>query len=241
MEKELVDKIVDKKFIELTASEKVELQEWFTSEEEFDQMKAVFTAVEQMKAEQIFIPKAETKRSLDELFAQKNAKSAPVLWYNSVLVALYPTDKTMLRRPLMQIAAIGLVLLLVYPFLSPEKLMEEQKQIAKVEEKQEKKAEQEFKVEEIKPTTQVESPIETIITRESVLEESISDVIIADEISVSRASQPASGAFAFSSASDASAEKFDHPDGVFTGGSTVAYSQAASSQPAIFDLLTAAF
>lgn len=241
MEKELVDKIVEKKYIELTALEKEELQDWFTSEEEFDQMKSVFTAVEQLKADQTYIPKAETKRSLDELFAQKKAKAVPVLWYNSILVALYPIDKPLLRRPLLQIAAIGLVLLLVYPFLSPEKLIEEQNQIAKVEGKQEKKAEQELKVEEIKPTTQIESPIETINTRESVLEESILDVIVADEISVSRASQPASGAFAFSSASDASAEKFDHPDGIFTGESTVAYSQAASAQPAIFDLLTAAF
>ncbi|MEY3237306.1 MAG: hypothetical protein RI883_1407, partial [Bacteroidota bacterium] len=33
----------------------------------------------------------------------------------------------------------------------------------------------------------------------------------------------------------------DHPDGIFIGSSTNSFSQAASSQPAVFDLLTATF
>ena len=134
MEKELVDIIEDKKFIELTSSERESLKEWCSTEEEFDQLKMVFLGVEQIKRAHVMTPRAETKNSLDSMFGQKHSKIPPVFWYNTVFTVLYPTDKPIQRRPLMQIAAIGILFLLIYPFLSNNKLIETTPQLAKVEE-----------------------------------------------------------------------------------------------------------
>ena len=248
MEKELVDIIEDKKFIELTSSERESLKEWCSTEEEFDQLKMVFLGVEQMKTAHIMTPRAETKNSLDAIFAQKHSKIPPVFWYNTVFSVLYPTDKPIQRRPLMQIAAIGLLFLLVYPFVSNNKLIETTPQLAKVEEPT---AKEELKcLTSEKDKTSVENLDENITdipdTRlhESTIEMTPGD----DELTISNPSPSvASATYAWSidARVDASASLTgavsDHPDGIFIGSSTNSFSQAASSQPAVFDLLTASF
>lgn len=242
MEKELVNIIMDKKFIELSSSEKEELKEWCTTEEEFDQLNQVFIGIEQLKAEQIITPKAETKQSLDSLFAQKHIKAASPIWYNSLLVLVYPKDKPFIRRPIVQFAALALIFLMVFPFISTETIIESKQQHAKVEKEFEAKIQdpQEKLIEE-KTAEEAASPI-LMQDKESLLESSINQQEVQDEMPIAQSAIVSGKTMAFASTMSKNDSKtFDHPDGIFTGGSSVTYSQAASSQPAIFDLLTTAF
>jgi hypothetical protein len=248
MEKELVDIIEDKKFIELTSSERESLKEWCSTEEEFDQLKMVFLGVEQMKTAHIMTPRAETKNSLDAIFAQKHSKIPPVFWYNTVFSVLYPTDKPIQRRPLMQIAAIGLLFLLVYPFVSNNKLIESTPQLAKVEEPT---AKEELKgLTSEKDKTSVENLDENItdIPDTRLHESTVEMSSGAEDLTIS-SPEPAAASATYAWTTDARVDASsslteavsDHPDGIFIGSSTNSFSQAASSQPAVFDLLTASF
>jgi hypothetical protein len=248
MEKELVDIIEDKKFIELTSSERESLQEWCSNEEEFDQLKLVFLGVEQMKTAQVMTPKAETKNSLDAIFAQKHSKIPPVFWYNTVFTVLYPTDKPIQRRPLMQIAAIGLLFLLVYPFVSNNKLIETTPQLAKVEEPAVK---EELKVLSTEKDKTIVENLDENITKSPVtrLQESTIEMSPGVEGLTFSSPEPAVASATYSWSTDSRVDAAstltgavsDHPDGIFIGSSTNSFSQAASSQPAVFDLLTATF
>jgi hypothetical protein len=246
MEKELVDIIEDKKFIELTSSERESLKEWCSTEEEFDQLKMVFLGVEQMKTTQILIPRPATKESLDAIFAQKHSKIPPVFWYNTVFTVLYPTDKLIQRRPLMQIAAIGLLFLLVYPFVSNNKLIETTPQLAKVEEPAAKEELKEISSE--KDKTIVEN-LEEKITVQPVTRLQESTIEMSPGVEDLTISSPATAAATYTwttdvrvdDASSLTGAVSEHPDGIFIGSSINSFSQAASSQPAVFDLLTATF
>lgn len=248
MEKELVDIIEDKKFIELTSSERESLKEWCSTEEEFDQLKLVFLEVEQMKRTQVMTPRAETKNSLDAIFAQKHSKIPPVFWYNSFFTVLYPTDKPIQRRPLMQIAAIGLLFLLVYPFVSTNKLIETTPQLAKVEEPAVKEELKGLSAE--KDKTIVDDLDENITDLpETRLQESTIEMSPGVEGLIFSSPEPAVASATYSWTTDSRVDASssltgaisDHPDGIFIGSSTNSFSQAASSQPAVFDLLTATF
>ena len=248
MEKELVDIIEDKKFIELTSSERESLKEWCSTEEEFDQLKMVFLGVEQMKTAHIMTPRAETKNSLDAIFAQKHSKIPPVFWYNTVFTVLYPTDKPIQRRPLMQIAAIGLLFLLVYPFVSNNKLIETNPQLAKVEEPAVK---EELKVLSTEKDKTIVENLDENITESAVtrLQESTIEMSSGAEDLTISSPEPVVASATYSwttdtrvdAASSLTGAISDHPDGIFVGSSASSFSQAASSQPAVFDLLTATF
>jgi hypothetical protein len=237
MEQELVDKIVRKHFFELTEQERSELSDWCSSEEEFNQLKIIFMQVEELNANSTERPMEKTKRSLDELFIHHHKKVAPVIWYNSLLVALYPKDKSFAQRPLIQVAAVALVLLMVYPFLFTDKLSEQKQQIAKVEEK---------KVEIEQPQEKIKTEKEIISTEDLKMIETVSQTnqdismdmnFVADaeasemiedftEKNLEEMAMPSAGI---------------HPDGIFLGASAVDYSQSAGDEPAVLDLLTAAF
>lgn len=248
MEKELVDIIEDKKFIELNSSERESLKEWCSTEEEFDQLKLVFLGVEQMKTSQVMTPRAKTKDSLDAIFAQKHSKVQPVFWYNTVFTVLYPTDKPIQRRPLMQIAAIGLIFMLAYPFVSGDNIMETTPQLAKVEKPSIKEELKSSSTE--KDKTIVENLEENItdlpVTRlqESAIEmspEVEGFTFSSQELTVAAATYSWTTDSRVDATSSLTRAVSDHPDGIFIGSSTNSFSQAASSQPAVFDLLTATF
>jgi hypothetical protein len=114
MDKEIVDIVLKKSFFELTDVERKDVFEWCSSEEEFDQMKHVFMEVELMKKNQEETVHEDKKKSLDNLFNQKY-NQRPAYWSNSIVVSLYPIDRPFQRRPLVQIAALAIVLLLSYP------------------------------------------------------------------------------------------------------------------------------
>lgn len=237
MEKILVDKVLKKQFIELSTIEREELKEWCSSEEEFDQLKMVFKGVERYKASETLLPKAETKRSLDDLFAQQQAKIAPVIWYNSILVSVYPKDKPMVQRPLVQIAAIALVLLMVYPFLFKEQFSGQKQQLAQVEKESNDVPKPAKDVQEEamqQPSEIVNEPIAftTVESDEMPFASDFEDAAMSSgEVSLADKDVEFTNAPAMST----------HPDGIFIGTSTVSYSQPASAQPAIFDLLTTTF
>lgn len=244
MEKDLIDIVIKKQFIELSEKDRTELKEWCSSEEEFEQLKLVFKGVERLKAAQTDLPKAETKKSLDELFAQKHAKGASTIWYNSILLALYPTDKPLLQRPIMQVAAIGLVMLMVYPFLFKNELDVQKPQMAKVEKQNESRSTQEMKEEassETKSTIEEESEEQNFSTL-SMLEDVPMIFFSEDEIAKDKsADSDAELAGAATYAWTAAPAVSDHPDGIYVGAKAISYSQSASDQPAVLDLLTATF
>ena len=237
MEQELVDKIVRKQFFELNEQERSELSDWCTSEEEFNQLKMIFTQVEQFNENSNEQPKETIKRSLDELFVQHHKKVTPLFWYNSLFVTLYPKDKSFIQRPILQIAAIALVILMVYPFLFTDKLAVQKQQIAKVEEK---------KIEIEEPQEKINSEKDIVSTEALKMPENISqsnqdfskDInFVADaeviemiedfaEKSLEEIALPSAGMY---------------PDGIYFGASAIDYSQSASDEPAVLDLLTAVF
>ena len=128
MEKDIVDIIAEKEFIQLTENEKLELQEFCKTEEEYNQLKSVFASVNALPIEKR-TPKSETKKDLDALFAQTYPKAAPI-WYNSVLAVLIPKEKPFYRQPLLQVAAVALLIFLAVPLFNHQ-LVEEKNVVAK--------------------------------------------------------------------------------------------------------------
>ena len=115
MERDLVDIVKEKQYIELTADERAELAAYCESEDQYNQLKHVFVSVDSM-AFKSPKPAPETKERLDSLFAQNYPKASPV-WYNSALALVVPKGKPFYRQPLVQLAAVGLIALITVPFL----------------------------------------------------------------------------------------------------------------------------
>lgn len=133
MDQELVDIVLHKSFVELSANERKDLLEWCSGEEEFNQMKNVFIEVELMKKQQTETARPETKKSLDALFVEKHKRGGSIIWNSSLVTAMYPVEKPFHRRPLVQIVALALLLLLSYPMLQNSKTFSESPQLAKNE------------------------------------------------------------------------------------------------------------
>lgn len=246
MEKELVTLVIEKEYGELSPSERVSLREWCSSEEEFEQLKSVMKGVEQMRLTRQYAPKPETKNSLDALFAQKHAKVPPVIWYNSILVALYPKDKPMAQRPIMQLAAVALLLLMVYPLLFDQSAVKQKDKIVKIDDFEKNEQFKISKEAEVKSDSvvgdeqqQVMSPNEIQPVATVVVEDFDMSAVSANTNTNSVTLTTASAGTTFSWTTEPVAS--DHPDGIFIGESAVSYSQPASSEPAVFDLLTATF
>lgn len=239
MEKELVNTVLEKEFNELSSNERVALNDYCSSEEEFEQLKMVFLSVESLKKSETVQPRVETKNSLDDIFAQKHGHKPRAIWYNSALVVLYPTEKTFVKRPLVQIAAVALLLLLAYPLVNSTKIQDQSEtQLAEVKvEKQNMKPLTAKTSNPASESTIVEPAIEPIVQARSVEMEAVyEDVMVAaPEMSYEEYRSEPEAVFA---AVPAVAER---PDGIYTGSSTVTFSQPASAQPQVFDLLTSTF
>lgn len=239
MEKELVNTVLEKEFNELSSNERVALNDYCSSEEEFEQLKMVFLSVESLKRSETVEPRVETKNSLDDIFAQKHGHKPRAIWYNSALVVLYPTEKAFVKRPLVQIAAVALLLLLAYPLVNSTKIQDQSEtQLAEVKvEKQDVKPTNAKTSKPASESTVVEPAIEpTVQTRSVEIEPMYEDMMVgAAEMSAEEYLSEPEAVFA---AVPAVAER---PDGIYTGSSTVTFSQPASAQPQVFDLLTTTF
>lgn len=244
MERDYLDIIKEKEFIELNSDEKAEVLEICATEDEFNAMKSMLLQIDTVAAEPI-LPKEETKKSLDDLFAQTYPKVTPV-WYNSVFAVIVPKEKPIYRQPLVQIAAAFLIFWMVFPFFN-EPLKPEAKQLAKVEVKGAEQPVEEVKEEEIESNNQQDELIpnveqnqiqdETITTSENVMTRSIATNTPAP------LAESESDVVAFSMDEFAEAEESTHPDGIFMGAAdrTVAFAQSGSETQDLLDLLTPTF
>ena len=236
MNKDIVDIVMEKEFIELTEQERSELQEFCSTEEEYDQLKDVFTNVENMTFG-TFVPKQETKDRLDQLFDQTYPKAAP-MWYSSILTVLVPREKPIHRQPLMQIAAVALLLIMVVPLFRSE-MSADATLLADndVPATENVNLNEESAVEQDEAQEQAaESSAETRNMEDSnrggvteTLTSSVDDEMNASGAGLALAVPPAPVS--------------THPDGIFIGRSDteVAYSQPASESSDLLDLLTVTF
>ena len=122
MKRDVIDIVKDKEFIALTPEERKELAGLCNTEDEYNQLKHVLLGVDAMDWTNPQ-PKSETKESLDVLFAQTYPKAAGA-WYSSTLALLVPKDKPFQRQPLLQIAALALLVFLTVPLLNSEDISE---------------------------------------------------------------------------------------------------------------------
>lgn len=250
-----MDIVKEKEFIELTAAERAELGDLCSSEEEFNQVKAMFAGIGAINWSNP-TPKAETKESLDHLFAQKHPKAAPV-WYNAPLAVLAPKGKPIHRQPLIQAAAVGLLIFLAYPFVKSNVMTADQTQVA-VLEKENTSSERK----------EMESPVKEETAKENLNEqdalplETRDEEVATNEIFTPSVAKPApsrsigvvvsavteertefkESELAFRATSSGASEPGStHPDGIFIGDKTEIFSVPASREPAVFDLLTSTF
>lgn len=259
-----MDIVKEKEFIELTATERAELGELCSSEDEFNQVKAMFAGIGAMDWSNP-APKAETKESLDHLFAQKYPKAAPV-WYNAPLAVVAPKGKPFYRQPLVQAAAVGLLIFLAYPFIGSNVMTSDNSQVAVLEQenttseqnKNDVKPEENLNESpEMDGKEQVKSTVETrreLFEKEEVLTEAMSPSVASSPVSskptrsvdlfagISAQGNELKDSQASGSGGDlASQPGSNHPDGIFIGDEKEIFSVPASREPAVFDLLTSTF
>jgi len=261
-----MDIVKEKEFIELSEVERAELGELCSSEEEFNQMKAMLASIGAVNWSNP-TPRAETKESLDHLFAQKHSKAAPI-WYNAPLAVITPKNKPFYRQPLIQAAAVGLLIFLAYPFVKSNVMTSDTTQVAALEKENTSSEMNEMEAQEsedVQNSQEVEliERVETSAGNEAAsLREMERDEVEMTVLRESNALSPAPSAatdkyFALStvttdlaaerstlrdaSISDATAPVSDHPDGIFIGDEKEIFSVPASHEPAVFDLLTTTF
>lgn len=116
MEKEIENIILNKSFIELDTHEKELISEWASTEDEYSQLKSVFQAADLFKERQNKELNPVIKQRLDVRFKEKYNKER-LVWYNKLWLFLWPENSGIVKKPLLQLAAVGLVLLIVTPFL----------------------------------------------------------------------------------------------------------------------------
>ncbi len=116
MDKEIENIIKSKRFIELNDRERKLIQKWAGSEDEFNQMKSVFLATAVFKKEQVKDLNPTIKQRLDVRFKEKYNKQR-LVWYNKLWLFLWPEDANIIKKPLLQLAAVGAIVLMAAPFL----------------------------------------------------------------------------------------------------------------------------
>lgn len=244
MKKDYLDIIKEKEFIALNAVEREEVAEVCATEEEFNAMKAMLLQIDVVAAEPI-IPNTKTKESLDSLFAQTYPKAAPI-WYNSVFAVIVPKEKPIYRQPLAQIAAVFLIGWMVFPFFN-EPLLQENKQVAKVETK-----ELEQPVEDVKEAQTKNEAAESVTSAIPQESNQVTDIPVQQPARTRGFAESVSTMSVFDAElSDAvlsedetiAWEESTHPDGIFIGAEdrSIAFAQSASESQDLLDLLTPTF
>lgn len=107
MDDKILEILNKKSFSELSEAEKHEFWELFSTEDEFEALKQFYGNFEGYKKSQNHSTHYMTKGSLDELFISEYPKQG-------IFKRLFPSDKPLYLNPIVQIAAVVLVVLLVY-------------------------------------------------------------------------------------------------------------------------------
>lgn len=255
MAKDIVDIVIEKEYIQLTAQERADLAELCANEDEFNQMKDVLTKVGSMEFNDV-APSLDTKSRLDDLFHETYPKTAPV-WYMSVLTVVVPSDKPFIRQPLLKVAAIALLFIMAYPLITQEVVVNHKDQLAELETP--KQTDEANKGEVI--TTEEPTSNETIVEELNEQETVAQDVLVGPFTWESTGDTRLSD-FEFSSmpvsiiddeltfvtdgtvatATGAAAPGVNHPDGIFGGIAEIdSRSISAAEMPDVLDLLTSTF
>lgn len=116
MDQRIENIIREKQFIELNEDELNLLQDWAKTEEEYDQLKMVFSSVDALNEESKEQLNPTIKQRLDVRFKEKYDHRR-LVWYNKLWVFLWPEETGLVKKPLIQLAAVGLVVAIVTPFL----------------------------------------------------------------------------------------------------------------------------
>lgn len=239
MEKDILDIVKEKRFIELTIDEREELKDLCDSEDQYNQLQHVLLGVDAMKVPTIK-PKAETKQRLDSLFAETYPKTAPV-WYNGALTAIVPKDKPLYRQPLVQVAAVGLLALLVVPFFN-NTITGEDNRVAAIDQQEKNILEQESDAGgSVAESEDVSTTEETTVDSDTDLRTSGGDFVadLTVEMTENTGDRGAGSSTLLGGTSPEPTSS--HPDGVFIGEAAVSYSVSANEEPEMLDLLTTSF
>jgi hypothetical protein len=105
--------ILQKEYFELTAEERESIDSFISNEDEYVQFKMTLLMSSDIKTENIQ-PKASTKASLMQMM--ENSRPEKKIWYNSILVFMFPEDKPAFAKPgvyLSMAAVLALVFTLV--------------------------------------------------------------------------------------------------------------------------------
>ncbi len=233
--------LFEKKYGELTDSEKAQLSGMVDSEEEFEGMKEFMTRIETSLSGFETVPDSKVKAKLDDVFYEQHPKDRGVgLW--AVVPTLFPADKKLWQQPMLRVAALIIVALLVIPLFRIDK--DTTVQVA------ENKHKVTGNVESPEVDTQTGDKVSSPTDQTVVTEEPHSAVVV-EQPTVrvpDFVPQPISSAPGMISDDIMSfaATGSTHPDGVFVGD--VAFDETVrsgqkpvSSNIAVLDLLTATF
>ena len=122
MEKELIDIIKTKKFVELSSTEKANLSEWVQTEEDFESMKFLYLGMEEMLEENY--PSENVKSSLDKLFAETHPQPS---FFAGLFLFLFPPQKSLWFKPGFQIGtSLAFAFLIFFAFLLSQDFQKEE-------------------------------------------------------------------------------------------------------------------
>lgn len=116
MEDNIENIIIAKSYFELDHKERELIKEWASCEDEYNQLKSVFLATDLFKEQQEEELNPTIKQRLDVRFKEKYDRER-LVWYNKLWLFLWPENTGVVRKPLLQLAAVGMVVLIVTPFL----------------------------------------------------------------------------------------------------------------------------
>ena len=115
MEDFLIDIIKTKEYKALNANEKLSLKDWCENEDDYNQLKLVFTELDATKLESESLLSDEIKHKLDDLFLAEH-KQQKVFFLNTTAL-LFRKDIKWYSQPITHIAALFVVFFSVYTLL----------------------------------------------------------------------------------------------------------------------------
>jgi hypothetical protein len=271
METEDLETIFGKEYRMLSSKEKDQIAEFCSNEEEFNQVKHFFSAVENYAAqsEDFDLPRTEIKADLDQLFYETH-QTKGILWYNSLWTILLAPEKKFHQKPLIRIAAILILVLSIVPLISNQP--NNNPLIAKLEPIQPEKVTQSKSInsrpKSEETVTESISEVSTLVVTDEVNDLQLlanaenTDIPTAEISSIERDQMlsapslsvngaaivcaPSSATFTNASASIPTAATFKwqtHPDGIYEAKKMELdqHEEEAETRYALLDLLTPSF
>ena len=178
--------LINREYHELSADELGFISSEVKSEKEFNQLKKLMTSlIEDKKTEEIIEPDPSIKIALMKEFNNKSKINK--IWYNTLLIQLFPKDKRFYQMPGIQIAGVAASLLLVLNVFLTNDPSSKENQVAKniklinEEENPSTELQKEF-------TGNSDSVIdsENLISEENVVESNVGNTIVPTERSDER-------------------------------------------------------